>query len=713
VREESAVGQILACPKCGGMVMVKAPEGWEPGQPLPPPRVESPAGVTAVVEVKRKDETSSDGDFEDIDAILAGAPPKPKQPVISVAPDAPGLARPRFARTGPLPPGGSAIGKAPPAAAAAGSASSAAASATATAETPPAKPAKAADPAQAADAEGEGMPDFRPPPPPRTWSYYLQYIALAGAIVVGIGLAVAVVAASASFFRGDDKPAAKANPPQVEDSPGRQTTADQSPSPQPIDKKATTPNTAEPTTAAPTTSDVPADTKSPPASAPATPAPQPLPSDANPTPPPPKPSSPFDDLLAPEKDPLAAPEAPPTRPARAPPEPAADEPPPKPLVPRPEPRAVDVPARLADPLSSLETAGTPLVDFLDVMSELSTIPISLAPDGLPLAQASATSPVVLKLPGTTIGGALTAGLKPLGLEHVLADEQLIVRLIEPADLQLLSYPHKDLTGGDETAAAELAELIQAVVDPPSWKLGEGGPAIEVSDALRIKQRRANHAQIFLLCEKLRTARKLPYASRFPPAMFQLDSRTKLASPRLKTPVTINYHQTTPLVKILRELARVANAAAPASRGPGLRVIVDWRDIAAGSWNPDAATSLVVKDESLALALQKLLEPMDLAWRIVDGQTIQVVSPAVLEGRCELELFPAGDLTKSDPSGQELIDGIRETLGEALFRDAGGQGESGGQGELRFDVASQCLVSLLPQPKQQDLEVYLMTLRKPQ
>jgi DNA-directed RNA polymerase subunit RPC12/RpoP len=27
VREEAAVGQILACPKCGGMVMVKAPPG--------------------------------------------------------------------------------------------------------------------------------------------------------------------------------------------------------------------------------------------------------------------------------------------------------------------------------------------------------------------------------------------------------------------------------------------------------------------------------------------------------------------------------------------------------------------------------------------------------------------------------------------------------------------------------------------------------------
>ncbi|MCI0359493.1 MAG: hypothetical protein L0211_13535, partial [Planctomycetaceae bacterium] len=325
---------------------------------------------------------------------------------------------------------------------------------------------------------------------------------------------------------------------------------------------------------------------------------------------------------------------------------------------------------------------------------------------LPLAQANATSPVVLKLSNTTVGAALTAGLTRLGLEHVPLEGQLVVRLIEPAEMKVLIYPHKDLTGGDAAAATDLAELIQAVVDPPSWTLGEAGATIEVEDALKIKQRRANHAQIFLLCEKLRTARKLPYASsKYPPALFQLDSRTRQATARLRTPVSLNLHQPTPLVKILKELEEAALPAGPANRSPPLRILVDWRDIAAGGWNPDAEATLVVEQESLALALQKLLEPMDLAWRVVDGQTIQVVSPLTLSSRCELELFPVGDLTKGDPSGEKLITDIRESLGQSLFRD------QGGPCELRFDVASQCLVASLPQPKQQDLEVFLMSLRR--
>src|SRR5438067_358239 len=37
VRETSAIGQILECPKCGSMVQIVPPQGWQPPPPAPPP----------------------------------------------------------------------------------------------------------------------------------------------------------------------------------------------------------------------------------------------------------------------------------------------------------------------------------------------------------------------------------------------------------------------------------------------------------------------------------------------------------------------------------------------------------------------------------------------------------------------------------------------------------------------------------------------------
>ena len=47
VRHVSAIGQILACPRCGGMVQIVAPEGWKPPADAPPPKREPAPKKTA------------------------------------------------------------------------------------------------------------------------------------------------------------------------------------------------------------------------------------------------------------------------------------------------------------------------------------------------------------------------------------------------------------------------------------------------------------------------------------------------------------------------------------------------------------------------------------------------------------------------------------------------------------------------------------------
>ena len=685
VREQGAIGQILACPKCGGMVMVKAPDGWEPGKPFAPRGPEPVPGITAVVEMKKSDATPSEANFEAIDDTLAAAPPRPKRPVVTVAADAPGLAPTRFVSKSPHPT--PADGKV--------AASGNGAAATAAAVNAPPVIAKEAL-SQKGEAD-EPLPDFRPPQT-SPWHQRFRWPLLAASILAGVALAFAAVVASVKFFSG--------NPTQQPVVANARPPVNPNPNPalaQPAATTKTPPATASPSPSQATPTD-PATTVPAATTPPTTASPTPPTAPQTTTPKPPEPASPFDQILAPEKDPLAPKETTTPKAANPPPadpaDPAPADPavPARPRLPRPEPRQIDVAMRLKDPLASIESETTPLADFLQIMADLSTIPITLEPDALPLAQANAASPVALNLSNTTIGAALSGGLSRLGLEHVTAGDHLIVRLSEPAEMAELPYTVSDLTGGDDATATELAEMIQALVDPPSWTLGEAGASIAVDkDMLKIKQRRANHAQIFLLCEKLRTARKLPHKSRHPSYLFQLDSRTKQAAAKLQDPVTINFHQPTPLVRIVPRLEEAG----------GVRILVDWRDIAQAGWNPAGEAVLTADKEPLALALTRLVEPMDLAWRAVDRQTIQIVTPTALATRTELEFYPVADLVKDDPAGESLIAKVRESLGSGLFLD------QGGPCEVRFDLASQCLIASLSQLKQQDLEALLITLRRPQ
>ena len=73
VRDPAAVGQILACPKCGGMVMVKPPPAYvdagDQKSDLPTAtEVEGPA--------LRLDQTFDSAAFDAVEELLSDAPPK-------------------------------------------------------------------------------------------------------------------------------------------------------------------------------------------------------------------------------------------------------------------------------------------------------------------------------------------------------------------------------------------------------------------------------------------------------------------------------------------------------------------------------------------------------------------------------------------------------------------------------------------------------------
>jgi hypothetical protein len=180
-----------------------------------------------------------------------------------------------------------------------------------------------------------------------------------------------------------------------------------------------------------------------------------------------------------------------------------------------------------------------------------------------------------------------------------------------------------------------------------------------------------------------------------PAYVKLESRLKQAGPRLAKPISLNYSQPTRLVTIFDRLGGAA----------GARILVDWRDVARAGWNPAGEGTLVANNQPLVAALEALLNPLDLTVRIIDAQTLQVVTPAGLSERDELELYKIADLLSGDTTADGLIAKIRAGLGDEAFISAGGSGE------IRFDDSTKCLLVWLPQPKQWQLEALLTQWRK--
>ena len=262
-------------------------------------------------------------------------------------------------------------------------------------------------------------------------------------------------------------------------------------------------------------------------------------------------------------------------------------------------------------------------------------------------------------------------------------------------LRPVTYTVSDLTGPEPGAVAGLAERVEKLVAPDTWRRAGGRGTIEAAPGvLKVVQTDAVHYQILTFCEKLRTARRMPLRSRHDPGKFALATRSDRARAKLSQPVTANFHEPTALARVVPDLEELS----------GTKILIDWLALSAQGLSPQLKGSLKVDGRPLSEALDELLSPLGLAYRVVDADTLEITTPKVLAARLELEFYPLGDLLTEGMTASSILGQIQDQVAGATWSEAGGPGL------LDLDGPSDCLIVLQSQPVQFALEALLQRWR---
>ncbi len=247
----------------------------------------------------------------------------------------------------------------------------------------------------------------------------------------------------------------------------------------------------------------------------------------------------------------------------------------------------------------------PLWAYLDLVSEMSSIPITLDAQAVIDHGQSAAAAVRVKLGETTVAGALEAALEPLRLGYQLHDGQLVVGYPPQENMRQVRYALGDLTDGNDKALAELAALLRRMVAPDSWQQAGGKATIVAGgDALVVQQDDPVHMAILTFCEKLRVARDKAIKSRFDPARFVLTTHLDKAHELLNKPVTANFGTPQPLADVVAWLRAKT----------GIMLLIDHAALAAQGMSAQSECTVVADGKPLAAVLDELLAPLELTWR---------------------------------------------------------------------------------------------------
>jgi hypothetical protein len=305
-----------------------------------------------------------------------------------------------------------------------------------------------------------------------------------------------------------------------------------------------------------------------------------------------------------------------------------------------------------------------LLDLSETLTSVLGSPVSLDLEGLKTLGLDARHRASADMTDATAADMLTSALAPLKLTYVPRHGQVLVTAADPTAMLNVSFKIDDLVGDKIEDAQSLGRLVQSFVAPESWEPQAGPGKLETRPGeLVVTQNRNVQFELLTFLEKLRIARRLPTVSSVPADRFDMTPRRAAARQALARPVTLMFHEPTPLLDVLRAI----------ENGAGVLIVVDWGSAGRADVTPATLLSCTLTERSSEAALSDLLGPLGLGWSAFDGRTIQVLSQEDAADRSELEFYSA-PLAPGHASAQLIAD-LERATGGALWQSGGGAGRA--------------------------------------
>lgn len=273
---------------------------------------------------------------------------------------------------------------------------------------------------------------------------------------------------------------------------------------------------------------------------------------------------------------------------------------------------VDAQAQMSQPIAGLVVRDRPLCEFALLMSRLGGCPMALDTDSLRTTGVSVDVLVQIETGATTIGAALDLALNPLALTAVVELDH--VRIVAARGAPPADAPQTiELAAEWAGHAAQLAEVIERVVAPRTWRSAGGTGAIEVEGgSLRVEQWPAVQRQIAALLADMQAAQQA--AVDRPKERRDEPPNWPAAEAWLAAPVSANFRPAAALSRVLGRLAEQAH----------VRVALDQVSLARAGVAEGELVELSVHEESLEDALEAVLGPLGSTYRATDERTLEIV-----------------------------------------------------------------------------------------
>ena len=329
---------------------------------------------------------------------------------------------------------------------------------------------------------------------------------------------------------------------------------------------------------------------------------------------------------------------------------------------------------------------TPLPVVVRELSSLSGVPITIDARSLEAAGKEINQQISATIKDADLNTAMDQLLAPLGITKKTDSVGLQFTVTNSQDFKKASHSTAQFSGLDEQARKSFLAHIQGLIDPEIWGRAQDPAEIELQGEDIVAQCPAEvHTQIKRLISKLMAANVLIAAPTDPAAIDQTLTRSAAIASKLEAAIETEHTIRTPIGLFLTKLHSKSNVT----------VVADWENLAKQGWNPQTLIPGNIDEPTAGEVVRQLAQSMNLSVVVIDASTLMLTTVERAAITRDIEVYPVAKLLAGKFDEAQLKEAFHATLGFELRNE-----------KYVYDSSCQCFIVAASQAKQRQVEALL-------
>ncbi|MFT5303378.1 MAG: hypothetical protein ACI87E_002867 [Mariniblastus sp.] len=355
------------------------------------------------------------------------------------------------------------------------------------------------------------------------------------------------------------------------------------------------------------------------------------------------------------------------------------------IVLQPEPSKLDMVRQMETPIAGVQFEGTPLSRVARTLNAITGVPITVDAHSIVAANKDPNPKVSATVTSENLATALTEISHSVGLEITSDANGFLIGIFPGSEPTEAKFSVPNFSEADEMAQRRILETIKILVEPKSWIRPNEPDQIElVGNEIVVKCPARVQMMIGSLLKKMEASHTLSQSPADVDALNMTRSRRQSASTGLlKDPKMIH--------SIRKEISGFFDHFQTLT---GLTVFIDWPSVSSEGWTAQTILPGNIREATAAKTITEVARSMNLTHRAENETTIVLTTFAQAAQTIDLEVYPIAQLVPEKLSPELLHRLVTEALGTQL------QSENV---RYTYQPDTRCLIVSAPQHLQEQVE----------